>query len=310
MDVGAEVAESPTGAPTADAVPPPAIPPNPGHHDLARPLVLLMWDAPNMDATLHIVAATAGRTPRPVLTQLTSWLCEQAPGADADVEAIMCFFVIPGREEQVTGFVQAARAAGFGLQVRNRDHGDVDPDVDALARARIAQRDRPGVLVLATHDQRLAAPVGELARSRGWSVTQLGFREHSHWVSRLGWAQVDLEDVPGAFTEPLNRLDLYRIPPEGRWFPTQLALAPLNRPQLPAEVRALAERMIEASPTGEASLASLGSRARSEIPLFRERATSWPRLGDLVAEAIEGAPDLQLLDAGTDRARVARAGTA
>lgn len=281
---------------------PPA--PNPGHHDLSRPLALLVWDAPNMDTTLHTVASTAGRTPRPVLQQITSWLCAQAPGGDWDVEAIMCFFVVPGREDAVAGFVQAARSAGFGLQIRNRDHGDVDPDFDALARFRIAQRDQPGLLVLATHDQALAGPVGDGAQAGGWSVTQLGFREHSHWVTRLGWRQVDLEDVPGAFTEPLNRLDLYHLPPEGRWFPTQLALAPQATAELPGEILALARRMGNQVPSGEVMLASLGSRARSEIRLFKERSAGWRSLSDLVAEALLTAPDLRLVDADSERARV------
>jgi uncharacterized protein len=46
----------------------------------------------------------------------------------------------------------------------------------------------------------------------------LGFREHSSWAVGSELLEfLDLEDIPGVFREPLPRVSLDSLPPEGSW---------------------------------------------------------------------------------------------
>jgi uncharacterized protein len=73
-------------------------------------------------------------------------------------------------------------------------------------------------LVVASGDGRnFLAPLEDLARA-GTHVTVLSFSEVAGYALESELLQfVDLEDVPGAFTSPLDRVRLDALPPQGAW---------------------------------------------------------------------------------------------
>jgi uncharacterized protein len=304
-------------APTVEA----AHPPLPPGHSTARPLTLLLWDSPNMDMTLHNVCVLDSVV-RPDFGAVTTWLCEQAaPGGD--VEAMLFTAVQPDRGNALLGWIQAVRAAGFTVFVRSREGGDIDDAYALAAHDRLEGRPEAGTLILATHDQDLAAPLGDAALADGWRVVQVGFRESSAWgFSRAGWEFVDLEDVPRAFTRPLGRLSLDRLPPEGRWIqPTRplaaiganggavavagaVAAAGAGTGDLVAEVTDFSRTAVGVD--SPLLLSNLGHRAGKQIPDFAARAHAFGKLTDLaraVVDRSDGA--FVLVDVGTPKVAIA-----
>lgn len=63
----------------------------------------------------------------------------------------------------------------------------------------------------------------ELSQPPRADPIHLGYRGVVSWVEkRQGWETQDVEDIAGAFTQPLPRLDLGKLPMEGTWLqPTQ-----------------------------------------------------------------------------------------
>ena len=194
------------------------------------PLDLLVWDAPNIDATLaQVIGAKPTAANRPRYDAIARWLVVWAdagqddddgtPGPGHEVEAAVFANVPPLMAGQMRGWVEAVRSLGFAVFARPKlaDGDDVDLDMLAHVQHRAASG-RLRRLVVASGDGRnFLAPLEELARS-GIDVTVLSFFEVAGYAAESPLIRfIDLEDVPGAFLQPLDRTRLDALPSTGAW---------------------------------------------------------------------------------------------
>ena len=193
-------------------------------HDLAEPLVdrqpldLRGWDAPNVDMTLsNVIGARPSPTSRPRFDAVARWLV--AGAGDRDVEGAVFANVPPGAATGMRGWIEALRSFGYAVFAKPKLHPDDDVDLDMLRHI----SDRSGThrlvrLVVASGDGRnFLAPLEDLARA-GTDVTVLSFSEVAGYALESDLLHfVDLEDVPGAFISPLDRVRLDALPPQGAW---------------------------------------------------------------------------------------------
>jgi uncharacterized protein len=186
-------------------------------------LDLLIWDAPNIDMTLStVIGARPTAETRPRFDAIAAWFVEGAgdPGVpDApDVEA--CVFAnIPPVVGSLQRWVEALR--GFGYAVFARPKAQPDDDIDQAMLDHIAVRahsHRLRRLVVFSGDGRnFADPLEELVR-QGTQVVVVAFSEVAGYAISSDLLEfIDIEDVPGAFAAPLDRVRLDALPPEGAW---------------------------------------------------------------------------------------------
>lgn len=192
-------------------------------HDLAEaadlePLDLLVWDAPNIDMTLsNIIGARPSPASRPRFDAVARWLV--AGAGDREVEGSVFTNVPPGAATGMRGWVEALRSFGYAVFAKPKLHHDDDVDLAMLQhiddRARTHRLTR---LVVASGDGRnFTGPLEALARA-GTEVVVLSFSEVAGYALESDLiAFVDLEDVPGAFTMPLDRIRLDALPVQGAW---------------------------------------------------------------------------------------------
>lgn len=198
-------------------------------------LDLLVWDAPNVDMTLsNIIGARPSPASRPRFDAIGRWFVQGA--GDRHVEACVFTNVQPGTAGNLRGWVEAVRS--FGYSVFAKPKLQPDDDIDAAMLEHVARRaeDRRLVrLVVASGDRRnFQEPLEQLAR-RGTEVTVLSFAEVATYAQASEHLTfVDLEDVPGAFVAPLDRVRLDRLPPEGAWLRPTRPLRELLTMELPA----------------------------------------------------------------------------
>jgi putative heme uptake system protein len=182
------------------------------------PLDLLVWDAPNVDMTLsNIIGARPSPASRPRFDAVGRWFVEAAE--DREVEACVFTNVQPGSAANLRGWVEAVRSFGYAVFARPKLQPDDDIDQAMLRHITDRARDyRLARLVVASGDRRnFQEPLEDLARA-GTDVTVLSFAEVAGYAQSSEYLEfVDLEDVPGAFTAPLDRIRLDRLPPEGAW---------------------------------------------------------------------------------------------
>jgi uncharacterized protein len=212
------------GPVVADAGPGPGAEPGApvdGHSQQA--LDLLIWDAPNIDMTLStVIGARPTAASRPRFDAIAAWFVEGAgdpavPGAP-DVEA--CVFAnIPPVPGPLQRWVEALR--GFGFAVFARPKSQPDDDIDQAMLDHIAVRahsHRLRRLVVFSGDGRnFADPLEELVR-QGTQVVVVAFSEVAGYAISSELLQfIDIEDVPGAFVEPLDRIRLDALPADGAW---------------------------------------------------------------------------------------------
>lgn len=182
------------------------------------PLDLLVWDAPNIDMTLsNVIGARPSPASRPRFDAIGRWFV--AAAGERDVEASVFTNVVPGNAAQMRGWIEAIR--GFGYAVFAKPKRGPDDDIDGAMLDHIAERAATGLLtrlVVASGDGRnFREPLEALARA-GTEVVVLSFAEVAGYAQESGALTfVDLEDVPGAFTVPLDRIRLDALPPEGAW---------------------------------------------------------------------------------------------
>jgi uncharacterized protein len=190
----------------------------------ARPaLDLLIWDAPNIDMTLStVIGARPTAASRPRFDAIAAWFVEGAGDHGApdapDVEA--CVFAnIPPVVGSLQRWVEALRNFGFAVFARPKTQPDDDIDQDMLDHIAVRQHShRLRRLVVFSGDGRnFAEPLEELART-GTQVVVVAFSEVAGYAIGSDLLEfIDIEDVPGAFVEPLDRVRLDALPPDGAW---------------------------------------------------------------------------------------------
>ena len=191
------------------------------------PLDLLIWDAPNIDMTLStVIGARPTAASRPRFDAIAAWFVEGAGGVDGgdlaaevpDVEA--CVFAnIPPQPGSLQRWVEALRGFGYSVFARPKSQPDDDIDQDMLDHIAVRQHShRLRRLVVFSGDGRnFAEPLEELAR-QGIHVVVVAFSEVAGYAIGSDLLDfIDIEDVPGAFTEPLDRVRLDALPPDGAW---------------------------------------------------------------------------------------------
>ena len=186
-------------------------------------LDLLIWDAPNIDMTLStVIGARPTAASRPRFDAIAAWFVEgagDASGPDAaEVEA--CVFAnIPPVPGALQRWVEALRGFGFAVFARPKTQPDDDIDQDMLDHIAVrAHSHRLRRLVVFSGDGRnFAEPLEQLVRA-GTQVVVVAFSEVAGYAISSDLLQfIDIEDVPGAFTEPLDRVRLDALPPDGAW---------------------------------------------------------------------------------------------
>jgi putative heme uptake system protein len=182
------------------------------------PVDLLVWDAPNVDATLaQVIGAKPTAANRPRYDAIARWLVETA--GDHDVEGAVFANVPPVAAHGMRGWVEAVRAIGFAVFARPKLQDGDDVDLDMLAHVRHrAASGRLSRLVVASGDGRnFLAPLEQLAQ-QGVDVTVLSFFEVAGYAAESPHLRfLDLEEVPGAFLQPLDRTRLDSLPENGAW---------------------------------------------------------------------------------------------
>jgi putative heme uptake system protein len=195
----------------------------------ARPVLdLLIWDAPNIDMTLStVIGARPTAASRPRFDAIAAWFVEGAGGAGAggdlapdapEVEA--CVFAnIPPVVGSLQRWVEALRSFGFAVFARPKQQPDDDIDQAMLDHIEVRQHShRLRRLVVFSGDGRnFAEPLEALARA-GTQVTVVAFSEVAGYAIGSDLLEfIDIEDVPGAFAVPLDRVRLDALPPDGAW---------------------------------------------------------------------------------------------
>jgi uncharacterized protein len=186
-------------------------------------LDLLIWDAPNIDMTLSTVI---GQRPtaetRPRFDAIAAWFVQGAgdPGLPdaADVEA--CVFAnIPPVVGSLQRWVEALRSFGYSVFARPKAQPDDDIDQAMLDHIDVRTHShRLRRLVVFSGDGRnFGQPLEALSRN-GTEVVVVAFSEVAGYaISSELIRFIDIEDVPGAFAAPLDRVRLDALPPDGAW---------------------------------------------------------------------------------------------
>ena len=192
--------------------------------DGARPpLDLLVWDAPNIDMTLaNVIGARPTAASRPRFDAIAAWFVENAEsavGQQPEVEAAVFANVPPQHAASLQRWVEALRSFGYGVFARPKLQPDDDIDQSMLdhisVRAHSHQLRR--LVVFSGDGRNFAEPLEDLARS-GTEVVVVAFSEVAGYaISSELLRFIDIEDVPGAFAAPLDRVRLDALPVDGAW---------------------------------------------------------------------------------------------
>lgn len=198
-------------------------------------VVLLVWDAPNVDMGLgSILGGRPTAAYRPRFDALGRWLLGYTADLSArtrdtlEAEATVFTNIVPGTSDNVRPWVDALRNVGFAVfaKPKTSDDSDVDDDMLEHIDTRAESGRLAGVVVASADGQAFREPLEELADEV--PVTVIGFREHATWaVQHDTITFLDLEDIPGVFREALPRLSLENLPDEGAWLQPLRPLAAL-----------------------------------------------------------------------------------
>ena len=187
------------------------------------PLDLLIWDAPNIDMTLStVIGARPTAASRPRFDAIAAWFVDGAgdPEAPDAPEVEACVFAnIPPVVGSLQRWVEALRGFGFAVFARPKNQPDDDIDqamLDHIDVRRHSHRLRR-LVVFSGDGRNFAEPLEELARA-GVQVVVVAFSEVAGYAIGSDLIEfIDIEDVPGAFAAPLDRVRLDALPPDGAW---------------------------------------------------------------------------------------------
>ncbi len=191
------------------------------------PLDLLIWDAPNIDMTLStVIGARPTAASRPRFDAIAAWFVAAAgdpgggrPGEDApEVEA--CVFAnIPPVPGTLQRWVEALRGFGYAVFARPKTQPDDDIDQDMLDHIAVRAHSHTlrRLVVFSGDGRNFAEPLEDLVRA-GTHVVVVAFSEVAGYAISSDLLEfIDIEDVPGAFVEPLDRVRLDALPADGAW---------------------------------------------------------------------------------------------
>jgi uncharacterized protein len=187
------------------------------------PLDLLIWDAPNIDMTLsNVIGARPTAASRPRFDAIAAWFVEGAGDAEApdapEVEA--CVFAnIPPSVGSLQRWVEALRGFGFAVFARPKTSPDDDIDQAMLDHIDVRRHSHQlrRLVVFSGDGRNFAEPLEELVRA-GVEVVVVAFSEVAGYAIGSELLRfIDIEDVPGAFAVPLDRVRLDALPPDGAW---------------------------------------------------------------------------------------------
>ena len=206
--------------------PEPAVPALPAERPASGsrvPLDLLIWDAPNIDMTLStVIGARPTAASRPRFDAIAAWFVDGAgdPESPDAPEVEACVFAnIPPVVGSLQRWVEALRGFGFAVFARPKSQPDDDIDqamLDHIDVRRHSHRLRR-LVVFSGDGRNFADPLEELARD-GVRVVVVAFSEVAGYaISSELLEFIDIEDVPGAFAAPLDRVRLDALPPDGAW---------------------------------------------------------------------------------------------
>jgi putative heme uptake system protein len=187
-------------------------------------LDLLVWDAPNIDMTLaNVIGARPTAASRPRFDAIAAWFVDgaDAPGAAVPPEVEACVFanVPPQHATSLQRWVEALRSFGYAVFARPKLQPDDDIDQSMLDHisVRAHSHDLRRLVVFSGDGRNFAEPLEDLARA-GTEVVVVAFSEVAGYAISSELLQfVDIEDVPGAFVEPLDRVRLDALPVDGAW---------------------------------------------------------------------------------------------
>lgn len=187
-------------------------------------LDLLVWDAPNIDMTLAtVIGARPTAASRPRFDAIASWFVggagEPGRGGADDVEACVFANVPPQHVTTLRGWVEALRSFGYSVFARPKSRPDDDIDQSMLdhIEVRSASHQLRRLVVFSGDGRNFAEPLEDLARA-GTDVVVVAFSEVAGYAISSDLLHfVDIEDVPGAFAAPLDRVRLDSLPPDGAW---------------------------------------------------------------------------------------------
>ena len=186
-------------------------------------LDLLIWDAPNIDMTLStVIGARPTAASRPRFDAIAAWFVDGAgdPEAPDAPEVEACVFAnIPPVVGSLQRWVEALRGFGFAVFARPKTQPDDDIDqamLDHIDVRRHSHRLRR-LVVFSGDGRNFAEPLEDLARE-GVHVVVVAFSEVAGYAIGSDLLEfIDIEDVPGAFAVPLDRVRLDALPPDGAW---------------------------------------------------------------------------------------------
>ena len=187
------------------------------------PLDLLIWDAPNIDMTLStVIGARPTAASRPRFDAIAAWFVEGAgdPGGPDAAEVEACVFAnIPPVPGTLQRWVEALRGFGFFVFARPKTQPDDDIDQDMLDHIAVRSHSHHlrRLVVFSGDGRNFAEPLEDLAR-QGTEVVVVAFSEVAGYaISSELIHFIDIEDVPGAFAAPLDRVRLDALPADGAW---------------------------------------------------------------------------------------------
>lgn len=189
--------------------------------EAAVPVHLLIWDAPNVDMTLSSVI---GRRPtsatRPRYDAVAEWFV--AGAGDQDVQGAVFTNYADGTAGHIRPWLEAVRTIGFDVFVKPKHDPEDDIDGNMIAHIRHTRASRRlARLVVVSGDGRAFEEELEQVAGAGVDVVVISFDEVASWARQApSLTFMDLEDIPGAFKEPLvGRIRLETLPAEGAWMP-------------------------------------------------------------------------------------------
>jgi uncharacterized protein len=115
--------------------------------------------------------------------------------------------------------VEALRSFGYAVFARPKTQPDDDIDQSMLDHisVRTHSHELRRLIVFSGDGRNFAEPLEDLARA-GTEVVVVAFSEVAGYaISSELIRFIDIEDVPGAFAAPLDRVRLDALPPDGAW---------------------------------------------------------------------------------------------